>query len=186
MKVLYPRAVARSARFGLRRLPGVGDGDRALPDVKLTLKDMEIDREHLVEYDRVCGFGLRDMLPPTYPHLFAFPLAMQLMTDSAFPFPVIGLVHVRNRIGQLRPLRADEPLEVRVWADELGEHDRGTRFDIVAEVDASAEPAWRSRSTSLHIERSSGSKDSAERPEPPPVKAVWRLPGDLGRRDAAG
>ena len=49
MKVLYPRAVARSARFGLRRLPGVGDGDRALPDVKLTLKDMEIDREHLVE-----------------------------------------------------------------------------------------------------------------------------------------
>lgn len=185
MKVLYPKAAARSARFGLRRLPGVGNGDRALPDVKLTLKDVAIDREHLVEYDRVCAYGLRDVLPPTYPHVLAFPLAMQLMTDSSFPFPVIGMVHVRNRIEQLRPIRADEALEVRVWAADLDEHDRGTQFDVVAEVDASAEPAWRSRSTYLHIERPSGSRDRGERPEPPPVKAVWKLRGDLGRRYAA-
>ena len=185
MKTLYPRAVAGSARFGLRRLPGVGDGKRSLPDLKLALNDVRIDRSHLVEYDRVCGYGLRDVLPPTYPHILAFPLSMELMTDSSFPFPVIGLVHVRNCIEQRRPIRADEPLDITLWAADLREHDRGTQFDAVAEVHASGEPAWRSRSTYLHIEHASGDKGGAERPEPPPVKAVWRLPGDLGRRYAA-
>jgi hypothetical protein len=185
MKSLYPKAVAGSARFGLRRLPGVGDGDPALPDMKLTLKDVAIDRGHVAEYDRVCGYRLRDVLPPTYPHVLAFPLSMKLMTDSSFPFPVIGMVHVRNRIEQLRPIRADESLAVHVWAADLRQHDRGTQFDLVAEVEANWEPAWRSRSTYLHLERSSGGKDGAERPEPPPVKAVWNLPGDIGRRYAA-
>jgi hypothetical protein len=185
MKTLYPRAVAGSARFGLRRLPGVGDGARSLPDLKLALNDVRIDRAHLVAYDRVCAYALRDVLPPTYPHILAFPLSMELMTDSSFPFPVIGLVHVRNRIEQLRPIRADESLDITLWADDLRDHDRGTQFDLVAEVEASGDVAWRSRSTYLHIEHSSGDKGGGERPEPPPVKAVWRLPGDLGRRYAA-
>jgi hypothetical protein len=185
MKTLYPRAVAGSVRLGLRRLPGVGDGERSLPDLKLALKDVRIDREHLVEYDRACGYRLRDVLPPTYPHVLAFPLSMELMTDSSFPFPVIGMVHVRNRIEQLRPIRADESLEIALWAADLREHDRGTQFDVVAEVDASGERAWCSRSTYLHIERASGDKGGGERAEPPPVKAVWTLPGDVGRRYAA-
>ncbi len=184
MKAVYPRAVARSARFGLRRLPGVGAAERRLPDLRLTLKDVAIDRAHLVDYDRVCGYRLRDVLPATYPHVLAFPLSMELMTDSSFPFPVIGMVHVRNRIEQLRPIRAEEPLEIEVWAADLREHDRGTQLDVVAEANASGEPAWRSRSTYLHIERSSGDKAGVERPEPPPVKAVWKLPGDIGRRYA--
>jgi len=185
MRTLYPRAIAGAARFGLRRLPGVGHAERALPGVKLTVNGLAIDREHMVEYDRVCGYRLRDALPPTYPHLLAFPLSMELMTGSSFPFSVIGLVHVRNRIELLRPIDADELLGVSVWAADLRDHERGTQFDVVAEVEASGEPAWRSRSTYLHIERSSSGKDGEERPAPPPVKAVWRLPGNIGRRYAA-
>jgi hypothetical protein len=185
MKTLYPRAVAGSARLGLRRLPGVGGGRRSLPELKLALRDVAVEREHLVEYDRVCAYRLRDVLPPTYPHIITFPLSMELMTDPSFPFPVIGLVHVHNRIEQLRPIRADESLDVELWGDDLREHDRGTQFDVVAEVATSGEPAWRGRSTYLHIERSSGDKGGGERPAPPPVKAVWSLPGDIGRRYAS-
>jgi acyl dehydratase len=185
MRALYPKAVAGSARFGLRRLPGVGNGQRALPDLRLALRDVPIDRAHLVEYDRACGYRLRDVLPPTYPHVLAFPLSMELMTDPSFPFPVIGMVHVRNRIEQLRPIAAEERLRMTVWAADLREHDRGTQFDFVAEAEASGEVAWRSRSTYLHIERSSAAKEDGDRPHPPPVKAVWNLPGDIGRRYAA-
>ena len=99
MRTLYPKAVAGAA---FRWLPGVG-GDGELPDRELRLKDVEIDREHLAAYDRVCEFRLRDELPPTYPHVIAFPLAMELMTDSSFPFAVMGLVHIENRIEQRRP-----------------------------------------------------------------------------------
>jgi acyl dehydratase len=186
LSVVYPKAVAGAGRAALRRLPGLGGGERELPDLELSLPDVEIDRDRLAEYDHVCGFVLRDELPPTYPHVIAFPLSMQLMTDSEFPFAVIGLVHVRNRIEQLRPIRADDKLAVRVRTDDLRPHDRGTQFDLVAEARAGDEVAWRSRSTYLHREGGGGggSKDGDERPEPPRADAVWKLPGDIGRRYA--
>jgi acyl dehydratase len=186
MKVLYPKAVVGAGRSALRRLPGLGGGEPELPDVELVLPDVEIDREHLAAYDRVCGFGLRDAVPLTYPHLVAFPVSMELMTDSAFPFPVIGLVHVRNRVERLRAIRADERLGMRVRAEGLAPHDRGTQFDVLAEGNAGGEVAWRSRSTYLHREGgdSSGKERGAERPEPARPSAVWKVPGDIGRRYA--
>jgi acyl dehydratase len=184
LSVVYPKAVAGAGRAALRRLPGLGGGERELPDLELSLPEVEIDRGHLNAYDRVCGFLLRDELPPTYPHVIAFPMAMELMTDSDFPFPVIGLVHVRNRIEQLAPIRADESLAVRVRTEDLRPHDRGTQFDVVAEASAGGEPRWRSRSTYLHREGGGGSSDKSsdgERPEPPRADALWKVPGDIGR-----
>jgi acyl dehydratase len=187
MRTLYPKAVAGSGRSMLRKLPGVGGGERALPDLELALHDVEVDRRHLIDYEHVCGFLLSDEMPATYPHVIAFPLSMELMTDSRFPFPAIGLVHVRNRIEQLRRIGAGERLSVRVRAEALREHDKGTQFDFVAEADADGEPAWRSRSTYLHREGDgdSSGKPEGERPAPPPVRAVWKLPGDIGRSYAS-
>jgi acyl dehydratase len=185
MKVLYPKAVAGAGRSVLNRLPGLGGGEPKLPDAELVLTEIEIDRDRLATYDRVCGFPLRDVLPPTYPHLLAFPLSMELMTRFDFPFPVIGMVHVRNRIEQVRPLRTDERLEMRVGTEDLRPHDRGTQFDVAAEAKASGEVAWRSRSTYLRREgRGSSGRDKEERREPPRPQAVWRVPGDVGRRYA--
>jgi hypothetical protein len=151
-----------------------------LPDRVLT-REVSVDRAHLAAYDRVCGFRLRDELPATYPHVLAFPLAMQLLTGP-FPFSPLGLVHIGNRIEQLRPLRADESLALRLWAEDLRPHDRGRQFDVVAEASVDGEVAWRDRSTYLHRERGGSSKGG--RSEPPSPHAVWRLPGDLGRRYA--
>ena len=185
MRTLYPKAVAGAGRSALRKLPGLGGADRQLPDTQLVLSGFDVDREHLAAYVRVCGFRLRDELPPTYPHVLAFPLAMELMTDSSFPFPVIGLVHVRNRIEQVRPIGADEQLDVQVSAADLRPHDRGTQFDLVADVDAGGKRVWQSRSTYLHREGGSSKKGGREeRPEPPEPSAVWKLPGDIGRRYA--
>jgi acyl dehydratase len=188
MRTLYPKVVAGTGRSTLRRLPGLGRGEPELPNIELALPELEIDRDHLAAYDRVCGFRLRDELPPTYPHLLAFPLSMKLMTDSAFPFAVIGLVHIRNRIEQLRPIRAEERLSVRVRASALAPHDRGTQFELQAEAEAGGETAWRSASTYLHREGgggASGKDRDEERPEPSSPDALWKVPGDVGRRYAA-
>jgi acyl dehydratase len=188
LSVVYPKAVAGAGRAALRRLPGLGGGERALPDLELALPEVQIDREHLNAYDRVCGFVLRDELPATYPHVIAFPMSMEIMTRGDFPFAVIGLVHVRNRIEQVAPIRADETLGVRVRTEDLRPHDRGTQFDIVAEARVGEEVRWRSRSTYLHREGgggSSGKSRDGERPEPPRPDAIWKLPGDTGRSYAA-
>jgi MaoC like domain len=153
-----------------------------LPDRELT-RSVEVDRGHLAAYDRVCGFRLRDELPVTYPHVLAFPLAMDLLMGP-FPFSPLGLVHVANRIEQRRALRADERLDLRVWAEDLRPHDRGRQFDLLAEASVDGDVAWLDRSTYLHKEKG-GSSKGGERSEPPPANAVWRLPADIGRRYAA-
>jgi MaoC like domain len=155
-----------------------------MPDLELELPGVEVERDHLAAYARVCGFRLRDELPPTYPHVLAFPLAMRLMTDRRFPVSLLGLVHIRNRIRQLRPLLLGEPLTLRVRAGRTGEHERGTQFDVVAEAEARGVTVWEGVSTYLRISRPGGSRDG-ERSEPPTPAAIWTVADDTGRRYAA-
>lgn len=176
---LYVRAVLGPV------LPG-GGGE--LPDRGLEVRDLEVDRDHLAAYDRVCGFRLTDELPATYPHVLAFPLAMRLMTDRSFPFSLLGLVHVTNRIDQRRPLRADEPLGLRVWAEDLRPHSRGRQFDLVAEAEVDGDVVWSDRSTYLRrgegASQGSSKGDREDDPEPQEPIATWNVLGDIGRRYA--
>jgi MaoC like domain len=111
---------------------------------------------------------------------------MELMAAGDFPFGVLGLVHVGNAIEQLRPLDAGEPLDLRVWAENLAAHPRGRTVDVVAEASAGGAVAWRDRSTYLHRESGGGKRDrTGGGSEPPAATAVWRVPGDIGRRYAA-
>ena len=176
---LYARALVGAAQ------PRCGD---ALPDDVLERDDVEIDREHLAAYDHVCGFRLSERLPPTYLHVAAFPLAMELMTRSSFPFSVLGLVHVTNVIDELRPVATADRPSLRVWAEDLRAHRRGRQFDLVAEARVGDELVWTDRSTYLRRQSSAGDNPGRPAPEPePPAEAAVRLdvPGDIGRRYAA-
>ena len=181
MLPLYAKAVA-PALPGIGLLPGVRRSSRDLPDLVLEHPDVRVDRDHLASYAQVCGFGLRDALPATYPHVLAFPLHMALMTDGAFPFAPMGIVHVANRIEQHRAVLSSETLDLRVHATDLRPHPKGRQFDIVTEALVDGEQVWRGVSTMLR--RGGGSEPAADRgeqPDPPAGATRWRLPGDLGR-----
>jgi acyl dehydratase len=184
MLPLYAKAVAPAVP-GLSLLPGVRRGARELPDLELHQPGVRIDRDRLAAYAEVCGFGLRDAVPATYPHILAFPLHMALMTDGGFPFAPMGIVHVANRIVQHRPVLAGDALDLRVRADDLRPHPKGRQFDIVSEATVDGEVVWRGVSTMLR--RGGGDGAAAPREDRPvPAGATrWRLPGDLGRRYAA-
>ena len=185
MLPLFARAGAAMIP-GSSRLPFLGSEGRAdeLPDVSLVLEGVSVSRERLADYDRVCKFPLRDQLPATYPHMLAFPLQLSLMTDPSFPFPAFGLVHIANQIVQHRPIRITEPLQIKVWATDLGPHPRGTQFTIRSETRVADQLVWEESSTILKRGEGGGSRadrDGAQE-EQLPVTATWRLPGDLGRR----
>lgn len=159
-----------------------------LPASELVLKHHAVDREHLLDYQRLCGFGVDDVLPHTYPHILGFPLQAELMARKAFPLPLVGLVHVENAITVRRTLTADDVLDVSVHAEDLRDHPKGRQVDIVTEVSVDGEPAWSGRST--YLARGRGNPDAERGTEAPPMPtgvaaARWRLPGDLGRRYAA-
>jgi hypothetical protein len=185
MLPLFARAGAAMIP-GASKLPFLGGGKRAddVPEVTLALEDVTVERDRLAAYNRVCKFPLRDQLPPTYPHILAFPLHLALMTDRRFPFPALGLVHIANEIVQHRPILVTEPLELRVHATPLEPHPRGTKFTLRSEARVGDELAWEESSTILKrggASEGGGRSDREEAPELPAV-ATWRLPGDLGRR----
>ena len=160
-----------------------------LPDTHLARHGVPVDPGHLAAYTRVCALPLTDVLPATYPHMLTFPLQMALMSDRSFPMALPGLVHVRNRIEQLRPIGADALLDLEVWAENHARHRSGAAVDLCATVSAGGQEVWRSRST--YLSRGATAPDGApeadievpvgelERP-----MATWRVPDDAGRRYA--
>jgi hypothetical protein len=185
---LYARAAAPMIP-GASLLPFVPGRGKDIPEIELDLPGVRPDPERVAAYARVCGFALRDNLPPTYPHVLAFPLHMAVMADGRFPFGAVGLVHVENRIVQRRPIGIGEELEIKVKPTPLQSHKRGRTFSLVTEVSAGGETAWESTSTMLRRGGGDGegsTKKRAEREEAQlPAAAQWKLPGDLGRRYAA-
>jgi acyl dehydratase len=165
---------------GAGRLPFVAGGGGAMPDLELAEPEVRAERDRVADYAHVCGFRLRDELPPTYPHVLAFPLHMKLMTDGSFPFSPVGLVHVENRIEVRRPLRLGEALDLRVRPKAVDERS----FALLSEVWAGGELAWAEESTMLRPGGGSGARRDTDDPETSFV-AEWHLPGDLGRRYAA-
>jgi acyl dehydratase len=161
-----------------RRRPGV------LPDREVVSRSPAVDRDHLAAYGRVCGFRLSDTLPATYPHVLAFRLAMHLMSAADFPFPIVGMVHIANRITMHRPITAGEPLDLTVRAAHLRDHERGRQFDIVATARVDGEEVWNGLSTYLRIERPRERRDQGDR-TPAPATAVWLVPVRVGAEYAA-
>ena len=180
MPALFARAVATARGRG---------GD--LPDTRLARTGVRVEAADLAAYDRVCGFALADPLPPTYPHVLAFPLQLALMSDRSFPLALPGLVHVRNRIDLLRPIGTGEALDLEVWAERFARHPRGATVDLCASVSAGGAEVWRSRSTYLARgaqapEGAPGSDLSLSVGDLPRPVATWRVPDDAGRRYARG
>jgi acyl dehydratase len=187
-----PIVVDRPPRLGVlyvkAALGAVGRRGHELPDTELLREDVTVDRDHLAEYARVCGFPVGDALPATYPHVLAFPLQVALMARRSFPLPLPGLVHLRNRITVHRAVDAAEPLAVRVHAEGLRAHPRGAQVDLVALVDAMGETVWDGRSTYL-ARGASAPQGAAEPAEPPGIEggapvATWRVGAGTGRRYA--
>ncbi|WP_246017535.1 MaoC/PaaZ C-terminal domain-containing protein [Micromonospora pisi] len=154
-----------------------------LPATELRLRGLTVDRGHLAAYDRVCGFRLSDTLPATYPHVLAFPLAMRLMTSAEFPFPLLGLVHIANRITLHRPIDASEPLDLSVRTAELRPHRRGQQFEVLTTASVGGEPVWSGVATYLRREPKPTEGDRHEpgdRPEPPATTGRWRVSPRVG------
>lgn len=157
----------------------------AWPDQTLARNDISTDRDAVAAYSRICGFPIRDDLPLTYPHIVAFPLAVQLMAHPSFPLPLAGLVHIRNSITQHRPIRGDEPLSARVHLTEPRPHPKGLQFDIVATVAAGGETVWEETSTNLRPGREEDAAPIAPSLDNDVLEtAIWQVPRDTGRRYA--
>ncbi|MDN5855263.1 MAG: hypothetical protein L0K86_20950, partial [Actinomycetia bacterium] len=170
------------------RLPGIRHARGDVPDTTLAREHITTDGANLAAYADVCGFPLRNTLPVTYPHLAAFGLQMALMTDAAFPFAPMGLVHLTNSITQYVPIGVTDEYAMTVQATNLRPHPRGRLVDLISRASVDGALVWEETSSYLARGRRDDSL-TADSPvadvEPPAGSTKWRLRGDLGRRYGA-
>ena len=172
---LYARAATR------RKITGT-----QLPDSGLRCW-VDVDGKRLADYRKVCGFNDDGLLPPTYPHILAFALQMQLLTAKDFPFPLLGLIHLRNRIRVLRPMGGISRAQVSVRVHNLQPHPKGATFDLLTTLNDQLGPLWEAESQML----CRGVKLDGEAVEQhwEPSQALtevthWKAPADIGRHYA--
>ena len=169
---------------GVNRLPGIRKAPaRDFTGMAYTRAGVVAERARVDAYAGVCGFPRKDTVPLTYPHMLAFPLHMAIMSDPAFPYPAIGMVHVENTVTAHRAIGVGESLDVTTEVGAARPHAKGVLLDFVTTVSADGATAWESTSTYLRRGRS---VDGDAAPglvvaDPPSGGVEWRLPADLGR-----
>ncbi len=189
---VYARGVAGSVALAVRRERSVRPN--ALVPSRLRVRGVRPDAEHLTAYQHLVGESADDTLPPGFAHVLAFPLAMSLLADDTVPLPLLGMVHLANRITQHRELTLGEDLDVTVGTAGLRAHRSGVSIDVVAEVGPTGgDVVWRGVSTYLakgyRLEVSGDGHDAdaaGSRPAftPPVPTGQWRLDPDVARRYA--
>jgi hypothetical protein len=185
-----PGAGSLYLKAAIGMTPLAGTRKKELPGTVVSLEARPVDLDKLAAFGRVAEHTLTGTLPTIYFNVLSMPLQLKLMTEGGFPFPVIGLVHVNNRIEQQRRVDAAEPLGLSVRAENLRAHAKGRQFDVISEARVGQEIVARAISTYLKIGGKSEGAESADGGEQIdfsalPQVATWSLPGDLGRRYGA-
>lgn len=173
----------KAAATILRRPRGVP----SIPPLSVRLSGVRAASTQLAAYRELCGFADSRTLPITFPHIMAAGLLLHLLTQPGFPLPLLGLVHLRNRIEQLRGIGTGEALDIELRVGEARQVRLGLEFDLITEVQIEGELVWREVMTTLYR---LPAPRSASSPPPPPAAQLadylpFTAPADIGRRYAA-
>lgn len=188
--VLLPAMPPLGPLFAKALLPRIDDGPARVPTVTAVVVGIRPDPQRLADYDRVCGFTLRDHVPPTWLHVLTFPLHIHLLGGPDSTIRLAGAVHVSNRMRLHRRVAGTEVLDAAVRIENLRPHRRGAQLDVISELRVGEELVWDGVSTYLAPGAGvDGNPDDTPPPdstskdgfEPARPIAVWRLPADLGR-----
>lgn len=180
---LLPAMPSPGALLARALLPSLDRGPARIPDVTAVVTGIQPDPARLADYDRLCGFTIRDRVPPTWLHVLTFPLHLHLLAGAGSTIRLAGAVHVANRMQLHRPVTGTDVLDLAVRVENLRPHRRGALLDVVGEVRIGDELAWSGISTYLAPGAvTPGDPEPADRPPFEPVRpvAVWRLPASLG------
>lgn len=162
-------------------------GEKVLPQVEYVVDSFKIDPNHLKAYNEVCGFKNNGYIPAIYLAVLSQSLQMHMMTTEAFPFAILGLVHIRNQIKQTRKIGVNEQLTLSCQFGEIKAHDKGVQFDFITIAKVGNEVVMEGITTYLARQKTEGviAEKTKNSNEPNyQVQTVWNVAENIGRRYA--
>jgi acyl dehydratase len=165
--------------------------NKTLPQAEYNVPAFKIDRAHLKSYNAICGYPDLDTLPPLYLGIKSMPLQLSLMVGEAFPFPILGIVHIRNTVEQFKPVHVSDTISLATRFGEITPHEKGKLFTFISTAKVKGEVVWESVATYLARGKSDGAaaaktklKDGHLTQHAGDLNLDIDLPEDLGRRYA--
>ena len=162
--------------------------ENGLPQVEYVVDSFKVEQQHLKSYNQVCGFKDNGYIPAMYLAVLSQSLQMHMMTQEAFPFPVLGLVHIRNQVKQMRKVGSNEQLSLSCQFGELQAHDKGVQFDFITTVKVGHDVVMQGVTTYLSRQKTAtkAKQDKAASSEVPAyqLQATWEIAENIGRRYA--
>ncbi len=182
----------------IKSLLPIGDnrkvGKDELPQATYYVDDLHIDQDDLKDYRKICGFADNGKVPITYFAVLSQSLQMNMMVKEPFPFAMLGLVHVDNKVTQYRSIGERETVAMSVTFANLRDHAQGQQFDFVTTVKSQDNVIWEGVSTYLargknpdsHANDKSKVRPVTAKPmvDEAGVHTVFEVPEDIGRRYA--
>ncbi len=162
-------------------------GEKVLPQVEYVVDSFKIDPDHLKAYNEVCGFKNNGYIPAIYLAVLSQSLQMHMMTAEAFPFAVLGLVHIRNQVKQNRKTGVNEQLTLSCKFGDLQPHDKGVQFDFITTAKVGDEVVMEGVTTYLARQKTDGQAAAKAKEDKTPaysLKAQWTVAENIGRRYA--
>ncbi len=123
----------------------------ALPQITYVRPRVVVDAKKLAAYSRVSGFSKAHGVPMLFTHIEAFPLAMILFANKAFPWPGMGLVHLANQAKLIKRINVGDALRIEMTTGELLAHDKGQAFTLKARALRDGDVVWESTWTLLRL-----------------------------------
>ena len=162
-------------------------GENTLPKIEYAVDSFKVDPQHLKAYNEVCGFKNNGYIPAIYLAVLSQSLQMHMMTTEAFPFAVLGLVHIRNQVKQLRKVGVNETLSLSCAFGEVTAHDKGLQFDFMTTAKVGDDVVMEGVTTYLSRQKiSSKSIEKVKENSLPDyqLKEQWNVSENTGRRYA--
>lgn len=179
-----PGPLYLKAALTARRKPAA---DATIPSNALQMQGVRFDPEHAAAYNRICGLP-ETTLALTYPQVVAASLHIALLLKPNYPYPLLGMVHLRNDISQHAPLAIGTAYDVSVRIGTAERTPLGMEVELITEYSREGAVVWQASTVVLH--RIKGMRRGPKKPPPAAAPAVaaqyqpFDVPEDIGRRYA--
>lgn len=173
---LFRKAVVKSDNFEL---------GQPFPFLSNYVKGVQIEKKHLLAYQKLLGFEQNEQVPPTYLSMLGFPMILRLMTHADFPMKAMGQVHLSNEISVFKNFPMHQAITLTAGINNSRVTSRGVEWTVGLIAKADGELVWSSESTMLHRCKTGVRRQGL----PVIVRAgesqTWAIDGGMGRRYAS-
>src|SRR5699024_10706506 len=108
--------------------------DPVLPEAPYRVRPARTEAERAASYAHPTACPATELAHHGALHVLTFPVSLALMARGDFPFPLLGLVHLRNQVLQHRPVRVGEQVDVECRVRDLQPHRKGRTFEAVSTI----------------------------------------------------